>query len=105
MSVSLTPHVVPSLAFSRYSLAVGPCSRHPVTSVGCLDVACDAGFAYRASDPVVPKSMAAVIHKLSFDFIVNLLEAAPRWCRPRVNLFASCSRTSLRQSDWRDHSK
>src|SRR6516162_8568126 len=98
MSVSLTPQVVPSLAFSRYSLAVGPCSRHPVTSVGVLDAECDAGLAYIAIDPRVPKNIAAVIPKLSVAFMVNLLEAAPRWCRPRSNVL-QVRYPSLRQRD------
>src|SRR5215469_7882917 len=73
MSVSLMPHVVPSLAFSRYSLAVGPCSRQPVTSVGVLEAECVAGAPYRANVPSVQKSMADVIHKLMVAFITNLL--------------------------------
>src|SRR5215471_14762643 len=84
MSVSLMPQVVPSPDFSRYSFALGPCSRHPVTSTACLDAVCDAGLAYRARDPAVAKNINTVVHRLSIAFITNLLEAAPRWRRPRL---------------------
>src|SRR5215469_8271362 len=84
MSVSLMPHVVPSPAFSRYSLAVGPCSRHPVTSVGVLDAECDAGAPYSANVPSVQKSMADVIHKLMVVFITNLLGVHLQCVEPRA---------------------